>query len=517
MKPTGATQRSWTPYLILAVTGIHLISACWHILYGGQNSDEGFYAIAARSVWQGDLPYRDFGYTQTPLLPYINGLVMQITGFGLFEQRAINGLWGALTLLLGSLWLARRTSSAWAIGFAAIFSLSAPWMYFIHLGKTYAFIGLVAVAALWVYTEWVPGARKAGTLAFLGVLGAGCRLPIAPYFAALWIAAVVELPAHSGKALLRPVLYSFMWPAVLVLPFYLVAPESAYFWTSGLHQAATLDRVWRLPGYVIIALAPAVWLALLVGLIHAGYRPKVHRRADLVAAAATLVGLACNLLPRGVFEEYGVPLLPSLGLVAATGLWQAGSARPWIRFPLVPVVLVALNLGAGVALQWRVMPAERRYTWSMFLPLNAPAYNYSLPASLAQARRAVEHYLPPGDPFVGPVIILAAETGRIVPRRLRMGPFTATADFQAPKAHRLNLTTIAELESYFTDPGVPLLAFSKMPYLNYSMSMPSFQGTGPFKALYWGVLFKRNFLVVYEDADFLLLARKPPLPPPDPE
>jgi hypothetical protein len=79
----------------LLVVGIHLVSACWHVLYGGMNSDEGFYAIAARSVWQGDLPYRDFGHTQMPLLPYINGLMMQFTGFGLFEQRAINGLWGA--------------------------------------------------------------------------------------------------------------------------------------------------------------------------------------------------------------------------------------------------------------------------------------------------------------------------------------------------------------------------------------------------------------------------------------
>ena len=107
--------------VLLVVGGLHLVSACWHVLYSGMNSDEGFYAVAARSVWQGDVPYRDFGHTQMPLLPYINGLMMQLTGFGLFEQRAINGLWGALTLALAAIWLSRRTNVYWALGLVAFF------------------------------------------------------------------------------------------------------------------------------------------------------------------------------------------------------------------------------------------------------------------------------------------------------------------------------------------------------------------------------------------------------------
>jgi hypothetical protein len=160
MNPSSTHRPVWPRNLVLLVTGLHLISATWHVWYGGLNADEGFYAIAARSVWQGDLPYRDFGYTQMPLLPYLNGLLMQATGFGLFAQRAINGLWGALTLLLAARWLARHTSATWALGFVALFSLSPAWMYFIHLGKTYAFTGLVAVVAGIVYTEDKAGLKK---------------------------------------------------------------------------------------------------------------------------------------------------------------------------------------------------------------------------------------------------------------------------------------------------------------------------------------------------------------------
>jgi len=43
-----------------------------------------------------------------PLLPYINGAVMQFTGFGLFEQRLVNAIWAALAIALGASWVARR-------------------------------------------------------------------------------------------------------------------------------------------------------------------------------------------------------------------------------------------------------------------------------------------------------------------------------------------------------------------------------------------------------------------------
>lgn len=508
MIPAHQTRIAWTRYAILLVVGIHLLSAGWHVLYGGQNVDEGFYALAARSVWQGELPYRDFGYTQMPLLPYINGLMMQFTGFGLFEQRAVNGLWGALTLLLAAVWLARRTNTWWALGLVALFSLSAPWMYFIHLGKTYAFVGLVMVAAVWVFTEWTPRAGKVATLALLGTLGVGCRLPVAPYFALLWLAALIELPEHSGKTLGKSVAGSLVWPAVFVLPFFLAAPEAALFWTFGLHRATLPGRDWYLPWQVTAPLAPALWLGFAGVLIRAVLKRDLPERKDIIVAAATVVALASSLLPQGVFEEYGVPLLPPLAMVTFLGLWRAGRTITWLRHPLVPGVLLVANLGLSVALQWPFLPADRRDTWSMFLPLKAPAYNFALPNQIADARQVVEQGLPPDRPFVGPSIILAVETGRHVPRNLRMGPFSATSEYYPDKAQRLNLATLRDVEAYFTDPHGPMLALSKNPYNNYSSSMPSFQKCTQFRSFVWSEYFRRDFRVAYEDDDFFILVRK---------
>ena len=494
--------------LALVAAGIHLISACWHILHGGMNSDEGFYAIAARSVWQGDLPYRDFGYTQMPLLPYINGFLMQFTGFGLFEQRAINGFWGILTLCLAATWLARRTNVCWALGLTVLFSLSAPWMYFIHLGKTYGFVGLVAICALWVFTEWTPRMGKIVMLAFLGTLATGCRLPAAPYFAVLWLAALIELPEHSGKTMALSGICSLIWPALLVLPFFVIAPEASLFWTFEFHRTTLPGRDWHLPWQVVVPLAPVLWLGFAGSSIYAFLRRDFPERREMIVAVATIIALAVSLIPQGVFEEYCIPFLPPLAMVTAIGLWRAGRVIPWLRHPVVPLVLIVANLGASVAIQWPFLPAERRDSWSMFLPLKAPIYNLTLPENIARARAAVKRNLPPGSPFVGPNIILAAETGHRVPRNLRLGALSVTADFPPLRAELLGLATLQEVEAYLNDPKVPLLALSKNPYNNYSCSMPSFRNLSPYRSFIWSEFFQRNFQVAYEDDDFLILIRR---------
>ncbi len=510
INPSSARHPVWPRTLALLVIGLHLLSALWHVAYGGMNIDEGFYAVSARSVWQGDLPYRDFGYTQTPLLPYINGLLMQATGFGLFEQRAVNGLWGALTLLLAARWLARHTSPTWALGFVTLFSLCPAWMYFIHLGKTYAFTGLVVVAAGSVYAEGNAGLKKISLLALLGTLGVGCRLPLAPYFGLLWLAALLEWRDPGRKNIFYAGLVSLLWPALLVVPFYLAAPDAAYFWTFQFHLVSVPDRAWHLPWWMIGALAPAVWLGLLASLIYSVRKHLWPSRRELVLTGIVVLCLAANLLPRGAFGEYGTPLLPLLALCMLQWLWRSGASLGYIRHRVAPLlVLAATNLLLTAALQWPHQEKEYRGTPSLFLPLNAPAYNLELPGSLALARQIVAANLPAGQPFVGPMLILATETNRAVPPHLRMGASTVSVDFPPEQARKLNLATVPELENYFMDPAVRLLAFSKNPHNNYAASMPTFHNLSRLKTFSWSTYFQRDFLVAYEDVDFLLLMRRP--------
>lgn len=66
--------------------------------------DEGFYSLAARNVMEGKLPYRDFVFTQMPLLPYVYGGWYSIFGVSIESGRMLSAILGAgsVVLIMGS-------------------------------------------------------------------------------------------------------------------------------------------------------------------------------------------------------------------------------------------------------------------------------------------------------------------------------------------------------------------------------------------------------------------------------
>jgi hypothetical protein len=139
-------------------------------------------------------------------------------------------------------------------------------------------------------------------------------------------------------------------------------------------------------------------------------------------------------------------------------------------------------------------------------------YDFELKARLTRACGLVEQLVPPSAPLLGPNIILAAETGRDVPRNARMGPFSTTAEFSADEAQRLHLLTYSELQAWLADPKVTLLAFFTTPRANYAWSVPSFKLQPREDAEKWLEILRRNFVIVQQDQHFLLVARPSALP-----
>lgn len=501
------TERRCITWVILIALISHGIVAYLHILYGGQNIDEGFYALAARAVCRGELPFRDFGYTQMPLLPYVNGAFLKFIGYGIFQQRAVNGVWALLTLMAGGWWLARRTGIVWAVLFISVLTVSPFWMYFTHLGKTYALTGLTVMAGFLVFSECRAGVKRTVLLALIGTVGVGCRLSVGPFFAVLWIGSFLEHRLSSWRQYAAALAGSFLCPVVLLLPFYLAAPESAYFWSVDFFVISVPNRTWHQTWRDICAIAPALWLSVALGLGHAVLSGKTtFRFREWVVACATLGALVANVLPQGAYDEYGTPFIPILALVAGLGMWELSEKIPMLKTPIFPVSLWAVNLGLGVALLWGGIPQDRYGTWSLLLPLNAPAYNRLLPENIFHASQVVRNYLPHGRPFLGPHLILAAETDSEVPRELRMGAFSITTEYPPAKAKQLNLATPDDVRRYLADPRIPVLAFTKNAVLNYNYSVPS--GALSKQMVEGTAKLSENFMVAYEDAEFFILVRK---------
>lgn len=510
--PTSSLPGTTRPGIIwLAVAVVYLALAIGSVWFGGMNPDEGFYAAAARAAWHGDMPYRDFGYTQMPLLPYLNGAALAWSDFGLFAQRTVNGVWCALTVALLGLWLVRRQGQRTALVAVLLLAANPAWMYFNHLGKTYAFTGLAALTVAIAHLELKPGWRKCALLGSLGIVGLGCRLPAAPFFALVWLAAFVELwpRARGAWPLTAAVVGPLLTAAVLLGPFCLAAATEFRFWTLDFHRASLPSKDWQVGWVDHLALAPGAWIA--AGFAFAVWVVRPRWSPTVALGGAALVTLAANLLPRGTYEEYATPLLPVLVLAAAVGL---RGLRPRTA-TACGALLLAAQLLLPPALGWRAQP-ERRFTPSSWLTTNSPPYEPALPAQLDRVRAIVNHYAGPTGHVVGPNLIVALSSGRPIAPDLRMGPFTATSELSAADAARLHLATPARLLAEFSDPRCRLLAFFNRPLLNYAWSMPSFANIPQADRGAWVELFRRDFAVVLQEGDFLLLARRPLTDPPAP-
>lgn len=491
---------------LAVVLAVHLVSARWHVYYGTPNTDEGFYAIATRSVAQGEMPYRDFGFTQPPAVLYANALPLQLLGFGLFTQRTVNGAWAALALLIAAVWLARRANPWWGLGLVLLFSLSAPWMHFTHLGKTYAVTALLCALATWVFLTLAAGPWRNLLLAVLAVAGTASRLPAAPFFGLLWCFALCPGRLPTTRELLAAACGVVLGLALFVLPFWLAAPEAFRFWVFDFHRASVPNKEWSLSWREVGALAPAIWLLGLLAVAGAvTQRQRLGREIGVLVAAG--VALAFNLLPTGVYGEYSMPfLLPATMAAFALLHDKLAAASPWHRFGL-GAALLATQLGAAPLLQASLRP-ERIGTLSQWLPAHAPPYRSSLPTDLAKARDIVKAILPATAPFVGSNLILAAETGHFVPPELRMGPFSWTNEMPPERAAQLHLATRRQLDAWFARSDVTLVVFFQRWDLNYGWSMPSFDREPvATRAAQMNTMMRAYRLAFYTE-DFYILERR---------
>ena len=508
--PTGRLfggRLDWRLSLLLVVA-VHLVSAGWHVSSGALNTDEGFYAVATRAVAQGEVPYRDFGFTQPPLSLYVNSVPLRLFGFGLFAQRWVNGLWGAAALALAAIWLGRRTRPELGLALAFLFSLSAPWMYFVHLGKTYGLTALLVMLAAAVFLALPTGPRRNFLVGLFGGLGVATRLPAAPFFAVLWLATLWTGRRPALGEVLAACAGPVLGLAVAALPAVLADPANAWFWMVEFHRISVPNKNWHLAWQEIVTLAPGLWLLAGAGLFAAGPGRRIFGREGAVFFAAT-AALGTNLLQRGVYEEYAVPFLLPLAACSAAWLHDRMAGGRVVRGVALFILVVVAQFAAAPVILWPDFP-DRRGTPSALLTPNAPRYNSALPDQLAAARQWINRTLPPGAPFVGTNLILAAETGRAVPAELRMGPFSYTDEMPADRAARLHFATRDQLDLWMNDPATQAVAFFRSWELNYGWSLPSYHATTDEVRQHWLEILRRDYRVALTEGQFVVLVRRDP-------
>jgi hypothetical protein len=91
---------------LLAVVGaaslIYLAALAYYAMVRSIDTDEGYYVSAARLVWEGKVPYRDFFFPQAPMLAYLYGWIWGVHPGSLVSMRLLSaGLTAATALLWG--------------------------------------------------------------------------------------------------------------------------------------------------------------------------------------------------------------------------------------------------------------------------------------------------------------------------------------------------------------------------------------------------------------------------------
>ena len=126
---------------------------------GVVNGDEGWYALGARFVSQGRLPYRDFAFTQGPAYLYVLAPFVRFLPY-VYTARAVSVVCTAVSigLLIAT---ARRVGGKWTARVACVALLATiPSLpYWLSITKTYSLACLFLSAAFFTLTSNAADAR----------------------------------------------------------------------------------------------------------------------------------------------------------------------------------------------------------------------------------------------------------------------------------------------------------------------------------------------------------------------
>ena len=88
---------------LAAAVVIALLLGLAKLLLGDLNQDEGWYLYAAREVSEGRLPYRDYAFTQGPMMPLVYSVSAPvIRDHGVAGGRVVTWLLGIIALVLAT-------------------------------------------------------------------------------------------------------------------------------------------------------------------------------------------------------------------------------------------------------------------------------------------------------------------------------------------------------------------------------------------------------------------------------
>jgi len=468
---------------------VYLVLGAANLYWGDLNQDEGWYLYAARQVAKGNLPYRDFAFTQGPLMPVFYALAEPVVhAWGVRGGRAFTFGLGFLGSLLAAV-LAGRTVSKDRRGYAALVALilvgiNVYHAYFTTIVKTYALCSLFLVGGL-LALSFVQRERRMGAAAVSGLL-----LAVAT---GVRVSAGVALPIVGGYLLLERqrvgrrawLVFGIGGAAGLVatfIPFILMAPEGFWFGMAEFHSlrkaGSFLQQMVYKAGFLSRCIqayfVPFVaWVALLTlqavvprpapPSTSEAFPAPMGRLLWAVALGVTFVHFTAPF-PYDDYQVFVAPVFASalagawarrfdgLGSVVANGV--GGSAWKTAFVVILFAASVAAAISSTINQDWFVRGRDRIW-WRL---KEEPAVT-----QLDRVATRIRQMTEPGDTLFTQDTYLAVAARRAVPHGLEMGPFSYFPHMSTERAarlHVLNRERMIELLRTMESPVAALSGYS---------------------------------------------------------
>lgn len=463
-------------FWLLAV-GAFVVLGAVAVWMGGLNQDEGWYLYAAQLVGEGKVPYRDFFFTQGPLMPAVYSVFGWVwKDWGLLGARVLTLAFG-IAGIFAAMALARRHAPQDRRGLAMLMVLlllgcNLYHLYYVAIPKTYALAALFILIGFYLLDVPRLGWLAGVALAF----AAGTRISMGALLPVVGVALIVR---RDWKRLAGFCIGGFVGLALVYGPFLcdttaragLVAAQQYHAVRGGFDVTWTVGSLsrlvrWYLPIFVVLGLG--------------GFR-----KCGLLAVGFLAV-FAVQMAAPFPYEDYQVPVMALLAVFAAVNFVQIDRPKGAL---LVLGLCFACSFGSPLLEKWSTNGQDR--FWSL------KKEKFEL-VQLRDVAKEIEALDPNGKTLLTQDLYLAIETRRKVPAGLEMGPFAMLSD--------------EEWQALLGSAPCPIAALS-----GYSFSiLPPKCGERPVdrQMEFWKIL-KRNYTLVSREEQFgqnatplLILRRK---------
>jgi len=439
-------------WILVIVSGLTLYLA--NLKLGELNQDEGWYLYTASLVANGEKPYRDFAYTQGPLMPITYALAYPIVSMGGLEGgRVFTALLGLLGAVVASMLAGRLVPREWK-GLAILMTftlivINTYQSYYTTIIKSYSLTG-VFVAGGFFALSFCEGNKK-GTNAMLAgtlfALAASTRFSAGIILPVVFIYLVMNRKRLGHRGWICFAVASVLIFCGVVLPFALAAPEEFYFGTVQFHAGRTGGSMLHKVGFIsrtLQAYFVAAGLALTVFCYRVVRFGKSSEKREIPAgrklSSIIWVGLSLvtiiHIAAPFPYEDYQVFLYPVFCAVISASFLRLSSEVFALRqekivwTTMVVCLLAAAAASSSPILQSWFVKGRDRIWWKM--------KEQSQLAKLQETAAWIKQQNP-GEILLTQDTYLAVETGLQVPKGLAMGPFSYFPDLTTEQAKKFNV------------------------------------------------------------------------------